>query len=233
MIGNLGRALAVGIVLVASVAEAQVTRGVSTGSMPQAVGGDSAMPSISREGRWVTFESAATNLVADDLNGARDVFLVDRLTNDIRLISRGPGGVVGNAASYAAAISGNGAVVAFVSEASNLVPGSAGSGVYLYDRATSQTSRVPLAAGVRADTHEGLRRLISLSADGRFIAFGAHEEPATVYPFVMLFDRVQGSLTKFAIGPRSGHTACIRVSMLQATFSPWSSTNSRQRGVCR
>ena len=172
--------------------------------MPQAVGGDSAMPSISREGRWVTFESAATNLVADDLNGARDVFLVDRLTNDIRLISRGPGGVVGNAASYAAAISGNGAVVAFVSEASNLVPGSAGSGVYLYDRATSQTSRVPLAAGVRANTHEGLRRLISLSADGRFIAFGAHEEPATAYSFVMLFDRVQGSLTKFAIGPTIG-----------------------------
>ena len=192
-------AVVTALVLATSIAKAQVTRGVTWGPGAQAVGGDSQMPSLSADGRWVAFESAAGTLAADDLNGVRDVFLADRASGAVQLISRGPSGV-GNAASYAAAVSGNGAVVAFVSEASNLVIGAPGPGLYVFDRATSQVSRVPLAAGVRVDTRAGLRRVLGLSADGRILAFGAYSESRGAYPFAILLDRSQGTLTTLSNG---------------------------------
>jgi subtilisin-like proprotein convertase family protein len=47
-------------------------------NMSQALGGSSTGPSITQDGRWVVFVSEATNLVANDTNGAADLFLHDR-----------------------------------------------------------------------------------------------------------------------------------------------------------
>lgn len=78
--------------------------------------------SISSNGRWVVFESAASNLVASDTNSASDIFLYDRVnatTERISVDSTGAQGVGGN--SIFPAMSCNGGVVAFASFASNLV----------------------------------------------------------------------------------------------------------------
>lgn len=77
---------------------------------------------ISGDGRWVVFASAATNLVPDDVNDARDIFLYDALNDTLQLVSRkGVAGAQGNRASDSPTISNNGALVAFTSAATNLV----------------------------------------------------------------------------------------------------------------
>ena len=80
-------------------------------------------PSLSADGRFVAFTASATNLVANDTNGADDVFLRDRKTGTTRRVSVGAGAEQGNGASFGIpAISADGKLVAFTSEASNLVP---------------------------------------------------------------------------------------------------------------
>src|SRR6185503_1803819 len=80
-------------------------------------------PSISADGRFVAFESYATNLVANDFNGSvADVFLHDRLTGVTTLRSVSSTGAPGNSGSYSPIISADGRWLAFKSYATNLVP---------------------------------------------------------------------------------------------------------------
>ena len=79
------------------------------------------LPSISADGRYVAFESSATNLIAGDTNGFVDVFLRDRVAGTTRRISLGAGGVQADGNVTQPVISANGKFVAFVSEAANLV----------------------------------------------------------------------------------------------------------------
>lgn len=76
----------------------------------------------SRDGRFVAVGSDAANLVAGDSNGFTDVYLVDRNTGARSLVSQA-GGTPANGRSVTPAVSNDGRYVAFVSEASNLVPG--------------------------------------------------------------------------------------------------------------
>lgn len=78
-------------------------------------------PGISADGRFVTFASPATNLVAGDTNGVVDVFIRDRSAGTTRRISVGPGGTQSDGPATQAVISANGKFVAFVSEATNIV----------------------------------------------------------------------------------------------------------------
>ncbi len=79
--------------------------------------------SISGDGRFVAYTSAATDLVPDDFNDSDDVFIHDRWTKRTRRLSIGESGIAGNGDSRGAAISHDGRYVAFESEADNLVPG--------------------------------------------------------------------------------------------------------------
>jgi Tol biopolymer transport system component len=84
--------------------------------------GVSTLCSISANGRFVSFISAATNLVGGDTNGARDVFLHDRSTGRTELVSVALGGGSGNLQSNGInQVSENGSLVVFTSQASNLV----------------------------------------------------------------------------------------------------------------
>jgi uncharacterized repeat protein (TIGR01451 family) len=87
--------------------------------------GPSGFPSISAEGRYVAFESTATNLVANDSNGdISDVFGRDMIAGTTALVSVNCDGAhSGNDNSYAPQISGNGRYIAFQSYASDLAPG--------------------------------------------------------------------------------------------------------------
>ncbi len=94
---------------------------LTTGIDGQPGNGPSLNPSISDDGRYVAFESEATNLVKGDSNGVSDIFVVDRVDGSIRRVSLAPAGKEANGASHRPAISGDGKWVAFDSEASNLV----------------------------------------------------------------------------------------------------------------
>jgi Tol biopolymer transport system component len=134
---------------------------------------DSRYGAISADGRFVAFESQATNLVAGDTNGSPDVFVHDRQSGQTTRVSVGAGGAQGEQGSYQPTISADGRYVCFFSYAGNLVPGDTNleSDVFVHDRTTGQTSRVSLGTGgVQAD--EGCYQA-AISADGGWIAFGS------------------------------------------------------------
>jgi len=79
-------------------------------------------PSISYDGRYVTFSSYASNLVPEDRNQKEDIFVFDNILQTIERVSVSPLGVEGNSYSYSSSISGNGRYVAFSSFSNNLVP---------------------------------------------------------------------------------------------------------------
>lgn len=83
---------------------------------------DSMSPSLSDDGRYVVFESMATNLVDDDTNARADIFVHDRTTGQTARVSIG-GSREADGHSHAPAISGDGAWIVFESDATNLVAG--------------------------------------------------------------------------------------------------------------
>ncbi len=89
-------------------------------------------PSLSADGRYVTFNSTANNLVPGDNNGVFDIFVYDRTTGSIERVSVSDAGVEGNSFSYTPAISADGRYVTFYSDATNLVPGD-NNGAFTYD----------------------------------------------------------------------------------------------------
>jgi hypothetical protein len=113
------------------------TRMISRTATGEEGNGNSFAPVISVGSTYVAFESYATNLVNNDQNGLRDVFLWRRTREggEVERISVGPGGVEGNGESYEPSISGMGNEVAFTSYATNLSEdGAEVSGVNVYLR---------------------------------------------------------------------------------------------------
>lgn len=128
-------------------------------------------PSISADGRFVTFDSLADNLVATDTNSTRDIFVRDIQTNTITRVSVNSSGNQGNFGSISAVISADGRFVAFESNASNLVAGDTNgtSDIFVHDRLTNTTSIASMnSTGDRANRSSFKP---SISADGRFVAF--------------------------------------------------------------
>ncbi len=136
--------------------------------------GDSTAPSLSDDGRFVAFESNASNLVHGDTIERSDVFVFDRQTRSIEQVSVADDGTQGNGHSGSPSLSADGRFVAFRSLASNLVPGDTNENwdVFVYDRQAGKIERVSLTA----DATEGNApsNQASLSADGRFLAFASH-----------------------------------------------------------
>jgi len=77
-------------------------------------------PRMSGDGRWIVFESEATNLVPGDTNGVTDVFLFDRVSGAISRISVVSGGGQADVPSFAPDVSNDGNIIAFVSASSQL-----------------------------------------------------------------------------------------------------------------
>lgn len=131
---------------------------------------DSYAPAISADGRFVAFDSEASDLVPGDDNGATDVFVRDRRTGRTTRVSVDSRGAEGDRGSYTPAISGDGRYVAFVSEATDLVAGDTNSDpdVFLHDRRNRRTIRLSVAADGR-ETSGGASPAIS--RNGRYVVY--------------------------------------------------------------
>ena len=131
-------------------------------------------PSISADGRFVAFDSAASNLVAGDTNRYRDIFVHDRTTGETTRISISSTGEQGNDHAYTPSISRNGRYIAFYSEASNLVDGDVDGffDVFLHDQRSGETIRISVASdGMQGN---GDSFMPSISEDGRYIGFTSY-----------------------------------------------------------
>ncbi len=158
----------------AGTAAAQVIERVSVSSAEVEANGDSFLPlydGVSEDGRFVVFESDATNLVPADGNGLRDVFVRDRLLGTTTRVSEVPGGGDASGESRYPSISEDGRWIAFSSDAPDLVTDdtNAAQDVFVYDRETGQIVRVSMAWN--GSEGNGNSRTPSISGDGRFVAF--------------------------------------------------------------
>ena len=128
------------------VAGTTVLASLSTVALP---GATSSSPSISGDGRWVGFQSLDDQLVVGDLNGLFDVFLYDRTTEAIKLVSLNDADEQANAASFGPSVSFDGQLVLFGSTASNLVtsPASTGNQLYVRNVVSNQAPVLPAFGG--------------------------------------------------------------------------------------
>jgi hypothetical protein len=156
---------------------------VSTSSSGAQGDKNSESPSISADGRWVSFDSKATNFSSGDTGGDVDVFVKDLESGAIDQVSVLTGGgqatgtngstVVGSDSS----ISSDGRYVAFWSNSSTLVPNDTNGStctkapcadVFVRDRVAGTTTRMTSTNGVQGD---GDSFSPALSMDGRFVAW--------------------------------------------------------------
>lgn len=132
---------------------------------------DSFNPSISGDGRYIAFESQASNLIQDDNNNTRDIFVRDLLLNRITRVSMSSEGDPGEGRSMNPSISYNGRFVTFDSAANNLDPRDSGDykDIFVHDRDTSETMMISFA--INGQPAGGDSTYPVFSADGRFLAF--------------------------------------------------------------
>ena len=167
----------------------------------------SQFPRISAGGRFVAFESLASNLVPGDTNGALDVFVHDRQTRRTTRVSLSDGGAEGNSASGVPCLSEGGRFVAFESLASNLVPGDSNEStdVFVHDRQTGETTRVSVdSLGHQAD---GPSAGSSIDGRGRYVAFESLasnlvDGDTNRVSDVFVHDRQTGKTTRVSVDSR-------------------------------
>ncbi|MFO0981348.1 MAG: calcium-binding protein [Planctomycetota bacterium] len=184
------------------------TSRVSIDSAGNAGNYDSWRPSISADGRYVAFNSLATNLVANDTNNARDVFVHDRLTAVTTRVSVDSAGSQGDGDSgyYSSpSLSADGRYVAFDSLATNLITGRTTKEmhVFVHDLLTGLTELASVSSTGRDGNSWSWYP--SLSHDGRYVAFTSG---AT--------NLVSGDLNQvndvFVHDRNTGHTTIVSVS---------------------
>jgi len=154
--------------------------------------GPSFYPSVSADGRFVSFTSPAFNLVSGDTNGKWDVFVRDRLNGTTERVSVSSSGGQGNDDSYKAELSADGRFVVFESLASNLVSGDTNGtpDVLVHDRQTGTTELASVSStGIQSN---GVSWYASISGDGRYVVFQSNSTnlvPSDTNGFEDIFER--------------------------------------------
>ena len=147
------------------------TTRVSVSSAGVQGNGNSQEPSISGDGRYVVFQSVATNLVSGDTNAKRDIFVHDRATGATEMVSIDGTGDEGNGVSGEPVLSFDGRFVAFHSESSDLVAfdTNAKSDIFVHDRSTGTTERVSVDSSEAQVNGDSFR--VAISNDASIIVF--------------------------------------------------------------
>lgn len=176
-------------------------------------GGDGASlsPSLSADGRVLVFTSKATDLIPGLTlaHPGENVYAWDRATGSLSLVSRSAASPTrsGNNTSFGPVVSADGRFVAYHSGASDLVAGlndlnGAVQDLFLFDRLTGATTLVSHAGGTALATPNGSSHSPTLSADGRYVAFGSHGTNLVSgvaddngRPDIFLYDRLSGAVS--------------------------------------
>jgi Tol biopolymer transport system component len=181
--------------------------------------GDSVLGQASASGRYVVFQSDASDLLPGDTNGVSDIFLRDTLTGVTLLISVAANGGYANGASTDPVITPDGSCVAFISAATDLVAGDTNGipDVFVRDLITQTTWRI----SVGASGTNGTMATPVITPDGRFVAFFSTARnlaagvPANSQGEIYLRDRLAGT-TAWA----SSNAATIGSNVLHLNNAP-------------
>lgn len=177
----------------------------------------SVYPSISPDGSYVSFLSAADNLVPNDTNGWQDIFVHDRGTGETTRVSIDSDGNQANYPSEFSSISTDGQYVAFDSYANNLVPDDTNNvyDIFVHDRGSGETTRV----SVDSDGHQANSGSYwpSISGDGRYVAFRSYAsnlvpDDTNGWDDIFVHDRETGKTTRVSVdsdGNEANYTNCF------------------------
>ena len=128
--------------------------------------------SLSANGRYVAFFSDADNIVPNDTNGFRDIFVRDLMTGTITPVSLNTNGVPGDGISTDPSMSTDGRYLAFTSSANDLVANDTNNAldVFVRDLQTGATTLVSVSTdGIHPGNGDSFSPVIS--ADGRYVLF--------------------------------------------------------------
>jgi hypothetical protein len=183
--------------------------------------GDCYYPDISANGRFVVFESDASNLVAGDTNARRDIFCHDRQTGSTTRVSVGVGGTQSTGLSQWASVSADGRFVAFQGNGDDLVPGdmNLGPDIFVHDRQNGTTVRA--STGTTAGQTFATSRLPSISDDGSCVSYYSNADDLVAGDTnfandVFVYERLTAAITRVSISTAGN----------QASGSSWASAVS-------
>ena len=150
---------------------AAVTELVSMTDAEQPLNADSVAPTLSDDGRYVSFLTDASNAIAGDDLGHVDAFVRDRYAGTTLRAAPGTGGALLNAGVVLAQVAGGGRYVVFQTSASNAVANDTNGNpdAFVRDLQANTTERVSLTA-VDGQA-SGLTSNPTISDDGRYVAF--------------------------------------------------------------
>ena len=137
--------------------------------------GASSHPSLSDDGRFLAFETVATNLVPGDANGAlSDIVRVDLVDGTLALVSRrGVSGVQGDDGSFAPSISADGGLVSFISQATNLVGNDTNHKVDAFVRNVASGTTTRVSTDSNNKQANNATYAVVLAGGGGFVAFSS------------------------------------------------------------
>jgi Tol biopolymer transport system component len=201
-----------------------VTEKVSVSSSGVSANNFSDAPAISADGRYVAFESSASNLVPGDTRG-NDIFVRDRQAGLTERVNVSSGGMQANDRSAWSAISADGRYVTFKSMASNLVPNDTNEtwDIFVHDRQSGITERVSVSSsGAQANAQSDWPESpAAMSADNRYVSFESLASNLVAGDTngrydIFVHDRQSGATQRVNVDENgaqsSGHTAGASIS---------------------
>jgi Tol biopolymer transport system component len=198
--------------------QADSTAFISRATGAFGAGGDnnSGFPSISGDGRYVAFDSFATNLDASDDDSVFDVFVRDTVGATTKLVSRATGaaGAAGNGHSQRASISADGRYVAYESDATNMDPASDDSvtDVFARDTVGNTTTLASRATGSAGAVGLGSSAFASISGNGSHVAFHSDADnldPDSNDSFTDVFVRDTAASTTTLVSRATGAAGAV------------------------
>jgi Tol biopolymer transport system component len=167
---------------------------------------------LSGDGQYIAFESWNQRLIANDANNTGDVFLYERSSGAITLVSHTPEGIAGNQRSTLLDISPDGRFVLFGSDASDLVPDDTNhqTDIFLFDRTTGVVQRV--SVGEKGTQLDDGSVSADMTPDARYIVFdtnasnASHGHRGTTFRKIFRLDRQTGDLTLISRSTGGGYS---------------------------
>lgn len=195
---------------------------VSASELGVAGNASSAGAIVSDDGRWIVFHSDASNLVPDDTNGERDIFVYDRSTDSLKLVSVSESGEQGDGPSGNPHMSADGRYIVFNSMASNFseIPHPNTLQVYRLDRDANGTGTFDETGGTalelvslndQGEPANQEARFSAVSNDGQLVAFASRASnlvPGVTNDAIDIYLRdVAGETTsRESVGPDGAET---------------------------
>lgn len=174
----------------------------------------SSASSVSKDGRYVAFESDAPGIASGAYAGGPSIYLRDRTSQETTLVSRPwPGTGQANGPSHKPKISADGRYVVFASAATNLMgpwDGVSNAGIFRWDRLTGSVERVDVAPAQTPFAWNATLAATSqdwwwtaISDDGRYIAYSAPAAQGSSRVDVHRRDMVGGEIVTVSVGRAS------------------------------